>query len=65
VRLCTPNCKSCLILVCFAYTDLFCSADIEQEVNGLYTFNREEKLDPSKVKAVLDKAIGQYYNRVR
>lgn len=43
----------------------FCSADIEQEVNGLYTFNREEKLDASKVKAVLDKAIGQYYNRVR
>ncbi|CAF3618135.1 hypothetical protein SNK03_002807 [Fusarium graminearum] len=46
----------------FVYTQL---ADIEQEVNGLYTFNREEKLDASKVKAVLDKAIGQYYNRVR
>ncbi|KAM0222946.1 hypothetical protein ACHAQD_003676 [Fusarium lateritium] len=46
----------------FVYTQL---ADIEQEVNGLYTFNREEKLDASRVKAVLDKALQSYYNRVR
>ncbi|KAF5664533.1 hypothetical protein FDENT_12845 [Fusarium denticulatum] len=46
----------------FVYTQL---ADIEQEVNGLYTFNREAKLDASKVKAVIDKALGAYYNRVK
>jgi hypothetical protein len=44
---------------------MICRADIEQEVNGLYTFNREEKLDASKVKAVIDKALGAYYNRVK
>lgn len=44
---------------------VFSSADIEQEVNGLYTFNREEKLDASRVKAVLDKALQSYYSRVR
>jgi hypothetical protein len=40
------------------------SADIEQEVNGLYTFNREEKLDSTKVKALITDAIQTFYNRV-
>jgi len=45
----------------FVYTQL---ADIEQEVNGLYTFNREEKLDSTKVKALITDAIQTFYKRV-
>ncbi|KAJ4207519.1 hypothetical protein NW767_002772 [Fusarium falciforme] len=45
----------------FVYTQL---ADIEQEVNGLYTFNREEKLDSTKVKALITDAIQTFYNKV-
>ncbi|KAJ3518467.1 hypothetical protein NM208_g14503 [Fusarium decemcellulare] len=46
----------------FVYTQL---ADIEQEVNGLYTFDREEKLDSTKVKALINDAIQTFYNRVK
>jgi len=35
--------------------------DIEQETNGLYSFNREAKMDPAKVKAVIDNAMAEYY----
>lgn len=35
--------------------------DIEQETNGLYSFNREAKMDPAKVKAVIDGAMEEYY----
>ena len=42
----------------FVYTQL---ADIEQEANGLYNFERKEKLDAAKVKALMDEAVGQYY----
>ncbi|PWZ00855.1 glycoside hydrolase [Testicularia cyperi] len=35
----------------FCYTQL---ADVEQEVNGLLTADRKFKLDPNKVKAILD-----------
>ncbi|KAM3486206.1 hypothetical protein MY8738_000708 [Beauveria namnaoensis] len=45
----------------FVYTQL---TDIEQEVNGLYTFDRKEKLDASKVKAVIDGALKVFYDRV-
>lgn len=33
----------------FCYTQLY---DIEQEVNGLYYYNREAKFDPEKIKAI-------------
>ena len=36
-------------------------ADIEQETNGLYSFDRKEKLDAYKVKKVMDDAIARYY----
>lgn len=39
--------------------------DIEQEVNGLYTFDRREKLDAGRVKELLEKALGVFYQRVR
>lgn len=40
------------------------STDIEQEANGMYTFDRKEKLDASKVKAVVDAALKTFYDRV-
>lgn len=39
-------------------------ADIEQEVNGLYTFDRKEKLDSSRVKALMDDGMRIFYERV-
>ncbi|GAB7360619.1 hypothetical protein MBLNU230_g0499t1 [Neophaeotheca triangularis] len=41
----------------FVYTQL---TDIEQETNGLYTFDRKAKLDAGKVKAVVEKAAQTY-----
>jgi hypothetical protein len=35
--------------------------DIEQEVNGLYTFGRQKKIDSDKVKEAVDAAISMYY----
>ncbi|KPM39008.1 hypothetical protein AK830_g7552 [Neonectria ditissima] len=46
----------------FVYTQL---ADIEQEVNGVYTFDRKEKLNSAKVKAIIDEALKTFYNRVK
>lgn len=46
----------------FVWTQL---TDIEQETNGLYSFNRREKLDAVKVKAVLDNAQQKYYERMK
>lgn len=48
----------------FGFLLTISSADIEQEVNGLYTFSREEKLDSAKVKALITDAIQTFYNRV-
>lgn len=39
--------------------------DIEQEANGLYSFDRREKLDAAKVKALMDEAVQVYYERVQ
>ena len=40
-------------------------ADIEQEVNGLYSFDRKEKLDSSKVRKLMEEAQKMYYDRVK
>ncbi|KAK6087355.1 glycosyl hydrolase family 2 protein [Seiridium cupressi] len=45
----------------FVYTQL---TDIEQEVNGLYSFDRREKIDPAEVKKIFDKAAKVYYDAV-
>ncbi|KAI0125676.1 beta-galactosidase [Xylariales sp. AK1849] len=45
----------------FVYTQL---TDIEQEVNGLYSFDRSEKIDPAEVKKIFDKAQKMYYDLV-
>lgn len=41
------------------------SADIEQETNGLYSFERKEKLDSLRVKALMEEAIQMYYARLK
>ncbi|KAF2096774.1 glycoside hydrolase family 2 multidomain protein [Rhizodiscina lignyota] len=45
----------------FVYTQL---TDIEQEVNGLYSYDRREKLDSAKVKAIMDGAQKVYYEQL-
>ncbi|KAF3766623.1 family 2 glycoside hydrolase [Cryphonectria parasitica EP155] len=44
------------------YTQL---TDIEQEVNGIYSFDRKAKIDPARVKAIFDKAAQVYLERHR
>ncbi|CAI6088638.1 unnamed protein product [Clonostachys chloroleuca] len=46
----------------FVYTQL---TDIEQEANGLYSFDRKEKLDSAKVRALMEEAIQLYYDRIK
>ncbi|KAJ5287300.1 hypothetical protein N7478_002986 [Penicillium angulare] len=43
------------------YTQL---CDIEQEVNGLYSYDRKEKVPVARVKAIMDAAKDYYYNHV-
>jgi len=45
----------------FVYTQL---TDIEQEVNGLYTPDRKEKLDAGKVKGIVNGVMRRYYASV-
>lgn len=39
--------------------------DIEQEVNGLYSFDRKEKIPASEVKKLIDKAAKTYYDSLK
>lgn len=39
--------------------------DIEQEVNGVYTYDRRAKIDPVRVKAIFDKAANIYLSQVQ
>lgn len=39
--------------------------DIEQEVNGLYSYDRKEKVPASRVKAIMDAAIKYYNDHIR
>lgn len=39
-------------------------ADIEQEVNGLYSCDRKEKVPAADVKAIMDEAKSYYYKHV-
>ena len=40
----------------------FFRTDIEQEVNGLYSFDRKAKLNAGDVRAIMDKAKEIYYD---
>ena len=44
----------------FVYTQL---TDIEQETNGLYTFDRKEKLPAAEVKQIIDEARRIYFEK--
>ncbi|TID27264.1 hypothetical protein E2P81_ATG00027 [Venturia nashicola] len=46
----------------FVYTQL---TDIEQEVNGLYSFDRRPKLDVEAVKRINESACELYYDRLK
>lgn len=39
-------------------------SDIEQEVNGLYSIHRQEKVPAENVRAIMDSAREYYYNKV-
>lgn len=39
-------------------------SDIEQEVNGLYSIHRKEKVPAEKVHAIMDAARNYYYTKV-
>lgn len=41
-----------------------CRSDIEQEVNGLYSCDRREKIPAAKVKPIMDAAQKYYYEHV-
>lgn len=40
--------------------DQYGRTDIEQEVNGLYSFNRKEKIPAADVKKIIDAAAKVY-----
>ena len=44
--------------------DMICRCDIEQEVNGLYSYDRRAKIPASDVKAIIDDAQRHYYEHV-
>ncbi|KAJ5387508.1 hypothetical protein N7509_010049 [Penicillium cosmopolitanum] len=44
------------------YTQL---CDIEQEVNGLYSYDRKEKVPVARIKAIMDAAKDYYYDHVQ
>lgn len=49
-------------IVAHVYTQF---SDIEQEQNGLYTYDRKEKLPAYKVKEIMMKAQRAYFARLR
>jgi hypothetical protein len=50
------------VLCAFVYTQL---SDIEQEVNGLYSIERKAKVDPVKMKAVMERAEAKYFEEIK
>nr|OQO17455.1 hypothetical protein B0A51_14718 [Rachicladosporium sp. CCFEE 5018] len=59
-ELCNAIVASGLVSV-FCYTQL---ADIESETNGLYTYDRQPKLEPEEVKTVIQRAKDTYYHSI-
>jgi hypothetical protein len=63
----TRNCRCCYprpLLPARHKTNTPHRTDIEQEVNGLYSFDRKEKIDPGEVKKIFDNAAMVYYDAV-
>jgi hypothetical protein len=44
---------------------VICRCDIEQEVNGLYSYDRKAKVPVDKVKAIMDAASDYYYQHLQ
>jgi hypothetical protein len=44
--------------------DYYYRCDIEQEFNGLYSYDRKEKVPASRVKSIMDAAHKYYYEHV-
>jgi hypothetical protein len=68
VALCTLNCKSHRKLAfsvcsCMTLSSDRCirRTDIEQEANGLYSFNRKEKIEAGRVKSIMEAARAAYF----
>lgn len=49
----------------FDLLTVWCRCDIEQEVNGLYTYDRKAKVPVAKVKVIMDAAQDYYYQHVQ
>lgn len=49
----------------FANHFILCRTDIEQEVNGLYSFDRKEKIPAAEVKKLFDSAAKVYYDSLK
>ena len=49
----------------FTDLDVPYRTDIEQEVNGVYSFDRKAKIDPTKMKAIFDRAAKTYLDGVQ
>lgn len=63
--LCILSCKS--FLECpptSSHANIRSSYDVEQEVNGLYSYGRKAKIPAEKVKAIIDGAQAYYYAHV-
>lgn len=63
VDLSTPNCKCIGDGSQSEPADLISRTDIEQETNGLYTFDRKEKLPADEVNAIIQEACRIYFER--
>lgn len=64
----TLSCKSSNIhypIIRFTKLIRFHSTDIEQEVNGVYSYDRKAKIDPTRMKAIFDKAAKIYLDGVQ
>ena len=60
--LCTRSCK-CSPDLMLTERLILDRADIEQEVNGLYSFDRKEKLEAKKVKEIIEEVQKVYHSK--
>jgi hypothetical protein len=65
--LCIYTTVSCALFTCQRSDRLTTNTrtDIEQEVNGLYSFDRKEKIPAVEVKKVMDAAAQSYYDGLK
>lgn len=54
-----------MVFLFFFLTFLFYRTDIEQEVNGVYAYDRRAKIDPARLKGVFDKGANMYLGALK